>query len=67
MLDLIKQRLQSKTYIAALVGALITLIEANSGVLSQLVPPEYRAWLMAAWPIGMMALREVTKTALADK
>ena len=67
MLDLIKQRLQSKTYWAAIIGALLTVIEANSGFISQYVAAEYRQYLIMLWPVLMLGLREVTKTALADK
>jgi uncharacterized membrane protein len=66
-MELLIQRLKSKTYWAALVGALLTVIEANSGFLSQYVPPEYRAYLVMLWPVVMLVLREITKTALADK
>ena len=67
MLELIKQRLQSKTYWAALIGALLTMLEANSGFVSQYVAPEHRQYLIMLWPVLMLGLREVTKTALADK
>lgn len=67
MLDLIKQRLQSRTYWAAIIGALLTVIEANSGFVAQYVQPEYRTYLIMLWPVVMLSLREVTKTALADK
>lgn len=61
------KRLKSKTYWAALTGAALTIIEANSGMFSQLFPPESRPWLVLAWPLVMISLREVTTGALGDK
>jgi hypothetical protein len=67
MLNLIKQRLKSKTYQAALLGAVLTIIEAQSGYLSSFVPVEYRRYAVMLWPLVMLTLREVTTTALAEK
>jgi uncharacterized membrane protein len=67
MLTLLKQRLQSKTYQVALLGAVLTIIEAQSGYLSSFVPAEYRRYAVMLWPILMLTLREVTTTALSDK
>ena len=67
MLDLIKQRLKSKTYITAIVGALLTLLEANSGLLSSLLPAQYRGYVVMVWPLLMISLREVTTGALDAK
>lgn len=61
------QRLKSKTYWVALVGALLTVIEANSGFIGQFMPAEYRPYIVMLWPVLMMALREFTTSALADK
>lgn len=61
------QRLKSKTYWAALVGALLTAIEANSGLISQFLPAATRPYIVMLWPVLMLALREVTTTALSDK
>jgi uncharacterized membrane protein len=61
------QRLKSKTYWVALVGALLTAIEANSGFLGQFVPALYRAYIIMLWPVLMLVLRELTTTALSDK
>ena len=66
-MNLILQRLKSKTYWAALIGAVLTAIEANSGFFSQYFPPAYRPYIPMLWPVLMLALREVTTTALADK
>lgn len=66
-MELLIQRLKSKTYQAALLGALLTILDANSGLISQFVPPEYRAWLVAGWPLAMMIMREVTKVPLSEK
>jgi hypothetical protein len=67
MLELIKQRLKSKTYIAALLASILTLIDANSGIISSYVPLPERTYLVMLWPILMLTLREVTNSALADK
>ena len=61
------QRLKSKTYWVAIVGALLTVIEANSGFIGQFVPAPYRAYIIMLWPVLMVILREVTKSALSDK
>jgi len=67
MLDLITQRLKSKTYWVAIVGALLSTLEANSGFFSQYIPMPERTYIVLLWPVLMLALREVTTTALADK
>ena len=67
LLHALQQRLRSKTYCAAIVGALLSAAEANSGVLSQLLPAPARPYAVLAWPALMLALREMTSSALADK
>ena len=67
MLDLIIQRLKSKTYRVAIIGALLSAIEANSGFFSQYIPLPERSYIVMLWPVLMLALREVTTTALAEK
>jgi uncharacterized membrane protein len=66
-MNLIIQRLKSKTYWVAIVGALLTVIEANSGFIGQFVPAPYRAYIIMLWPVLMLVLRELTTTALANK
>lgn len=66
-MDAILQRLKSKTYWAAIIGALITGLDAQSGFFSQYFPVQYRPFVPMLWPILMLAMREVTTTALADK
>jgi uncharacterized membrane protein len=61
------QRLKSKTYWVAVIGALLTAVEANSGFLSQFMPAEYRPYVVMLWPVIMLVLREFTTSALADK
>ena len=61
------QRLKSKTYWVAIVGALLTVIEANSGFIGQFVPAPYQAYIIMLWPVLMLVLRELTTTALANK
>lgn len=67
MLNKIKARLTSKTYIAAVTMGVITAIEINSPLLSTLLPPEQRPYLLALWPVIMMTLREITKTSVDEK
>lgn len=66
-MNAILQRFKSKTYWVALVGALLTVIEANSGFIGQLLPAPYSAYIVMLWPVVMLVLRELTTTALADK
>ena len=66
-MELLIQRLKSKTYWIALIGALLSVVEVNSGFFGQLIPLPYRTYLIMFWPVVMLILREVTTTALADK
>jgi len=66
-MNLIIQRLKSKTYWVAIVGALLTVVEANSGMISSLLPAAYAKYAIMLWPVLMITLREVTTSALADK
>jgi len=66
-MDLIIQRLKSKTYWAAIIGALLSVLEANSGFFSQYIPMPERTYIVLLWPVLMLVLREFTTTALADK
>ena len=63
----ILQRLQSKTYWVALIGALLTIIEANSGFISSFLPADYAKYAVMLWPVLMLTLRELTTTALSEK
>lgn len=67
MLDKIRARLRSKTYWAAIVMAVLSIVEANAQVLTSFLQPAHRAWLLMAWPLVMITLREVTTGALGDK
>lgn len=66
-MEIILQRLKSKTYWVAVIGALLTFMEANGHLFAGLVPTEYSKYMVMLWPVVMIALREVTKTSLADK
>jgi len=66
-MDSILQRLKSKTYWAAIIGALLTGLDAQSGFFSQYFPIEYRLYIPMLWPLLMMGMRELTTTALSDK
>jgi uncharacterized membrane protein len=61
------QRLKSKTYWVALIGALLTAVEVNSGFLGSFIPMPYRNYVILLWPVLMVILREVTTSALSDK
>lgn len=67
MIEKIKQRLKSKTYLVALVGGILTAIEVQSGVILGWLSPELRPYAVILWPMAMMTLREVTNAALSDK
>lgn len=67
MIELIKQRLKSKTYWAAVAGITLTWVEAQSGLILGWVPPDLKVYAALAFPIAMMTLREVTTTALSEK
>ena len=62
----IKHRMWSKTYLSALLLGAITAVDLNTGLVSGLFPQEYRPWLLMAWPVLMMTLREMTNSALGD-
>jgi len=66
-MDMLIQRLKSKTYWVAFIGALLTVVEVNSGFLSTFLPEQYRWYTIMLWPVIMLVLREVTTVALADK
>jgi len=66
-METIFQRLKSKTYWAAIIGALLTGLDAQSGFFSQYFPIEYRPYVPMIWPLLMMSMRELTTSALADK
>lgn len=66
-MDAVVKRLKSKTYWVAIVGALLSAVEANSGLLSNWFPASVRAYIVMMWPVLMIALREITTSALADK
>ena len=61
------QRIKSRTYWVAIVGALLTAIELNSGFLGSFIPMPYRNYVILLWPVLMVILREVTTSALSDK
>jgi uncharacterized membrane protein len=63
----ILQRFKSKTYWVAIVGALLTAVEVNSGFLGSFIPMPYRNYVILLWPVLMVILREVTTSALSDK
>lgn len=66
-MNALKQRLKSKTYWAAIVGAALVVIEQNSGIFSAYLPETMRSMAVLMWPVLMIALREATTAALADK
>lgn len=61
------QRLKSKTYWTAIVGALLMVLEQNSGFFAQYLPIEIRTWSVMLWPVLMVTLRELTTCALSEK
>ena len=67
MLDLIKQRLKSKTYLTAVAMAVISIVEVNSKLLTNALPPQYVGYAVLVWPVLMITLREITTGALSEK
>ena len=67
MFQILLQRFKSKTYWVALIGTLLTVIEANSGFFGQFVPAAYHQYIILLWPVVMLVLREVTTAALSEK
>jgi hypothetical protein len=67
MFELIRQRLASKTYRAALIMTLLSVLEANMQLVSPLLPIELRPYLVLVWMPVMLTLREVTNGALSEK
>lgn len=66
-MNAIAQRLKSKTYWAAMIMAALSIVEAQSGVLARLLPAELVPFWPLIFPMVMMILREMTKTALSEK
>lgn len=66
-MNLLLQRFKSRTYWVAVIGALLTTIEVNSGFLGSFVPMPYRNYIIMLWPVLMLFLREITTSALTDK
>ena len=66
-MDKIKARFKSKTYWLAMTGAVLTVLEVNSGLITQFVGADMRPYLIAFWPVVMLFAREITTTALSDK
>lgn len=66
-MEFLLRRLKSKTYWAALIGAVLTVVETNSGFFGQIVPVEFRPYAVMFWPVVMLVLREFTTVALSEK
>lgn len=67
MLDLIIQRLKSKTFQTAFILTLISILEINVGFIAQFIPAVYRPYIVMVWPLAMLVLREMTKEPLSAK
>lgn len=68
MFDVIKKRLKSKTYWAAIIGTLLMILDQQgAGIVSQYLPESLKAYAVMFWPVVMVGLREITTDALADK
>ena len=61
------ERFHSKTYWAALIGAISVIVEAQYGVLTPLLPAAVMPYAPLIFPIIMAVLREFTTMALQDK
>lgn len=67
MIEKIRQRLESRTYKAAMALTLLSAIEVKAQFISGFLPVEWRPYLLFIWPFAMLTLREVTTGALSDK
>jgi len=66
-MDKIIQRFKSKTYWLAMIGAVLSVLEINSGLITQFVGADMRPYLVAFWPVVMLFAREITTTGLSEK
>ena len=65
--QLFLERVRSKTYWAALIGAILTIVEAQYDFLTTLLPPAVMPYAPLIFPIAMAILREFTTMALENK
>lgn len=66
-MNAVLKRLKSKTYWAAIIGAVLVVLEQNSGVFSMYLPESMRTMAVLLWPVLMVALREVTTESVSKK
>jgi len=66
-MDKIIQRFKSKTYWLAMIGAVLSVLEINNGLITDFVGADMRPYLVAFWPVVMLFAREITTTALSEK
>jgi len=66
-MEKIIQRFKSKTYWLAMIGAVLSVLEINSGFITQFVGADTRPYLVAFWPVVMLFAREITTTGLSEK
>jgi uncharacterized membrane protein len=67
IMKMIVKRLKSKTYWTAIGGALLVVVEQNSGFFSKYLPSGWQSVAVMMWPVLMIALREVTSEPVSDK
>jgi hypothetical protein len=67
LIEILRQRWASDTYRAIVIGAVLTFIEANLGLVSSLIPEQYRPYMPLVWPLVMAYYREQTKEPLSAK
>jgi len=66
-MELLIKNLGSRTVKVALLLGLISGIESQVQFFSQFIAPAYRPYLFMVWPMAMIAMRNITTTALAEK
>lgn len=66
-MNALKKRLKSKTYRAGLILGTLTIIEAKQGIITELVPVEYRPFLPLVFPLVMFWMRELTTGSVDEK
>lgn len=67
MFEALIKRLNSKTYIAALVMSVLTVLEVNLNVLIPLLPVATQPYAPLMWAIIMLIMRELTKEPISAK
>ena len=55
-MNAVRQRLKSKTYWAAIIGAILSIMDVNGVFVSGFFPAEIRPYLVMIWPVVMITV-----------